>query len=66
MKVKKLTYAVVDLLNRRMENREYPTREHVVFSEGLIAGEIFHEAGMVILAEDFLDESCFRGSGFSV
>jgi len=28
-----------------------------LFPERLIAGEIFHEAGMVILAEGFLDQS---------
>ena len=32
MKVRKLTKAVVDLLNRRMENRQYPTRKYTKFS----------------------------------
>jgi len=37
---------------------EYFLAVYGLFSERLIAGEISHEAEMVILAEGFLDQSC--------
>jgi len=36
---------------------EYFLAVYGLFPEGLMAEEIFHEAGMVVLAEGFLDQS---------